>query len=124
MTRIRHARAQKAQARADFAHDRGKDRSAALRALTMGQPVVYAIRTQLGDIKIGCSTQLDRRRHQFGTNAEILAFTPGDFDAEAEIHERLQQYRSRGHEYYHPTPEVLAVVNEMRDYFSLPHLSE
>jgi hypothetical protein len=72
-------------------------RSSAVRAMKDIGPVVYAIR--LGDdVKIGW----------------ILAVMPGDLEDEQAIHARLVPFRSRGREYYHQTPEVLAEVNRLR----------
>ena len=101
---------------------RADDRTSALNALTFGRSMVYAMRLPGGIIKIGCSAQLAKRRRSVHPEAEILGFIAGDQDDEQRIHELLVAYRARGHEYYHPTPQVLAVVNEMRDEWNLPHL--
>lgn len=100
---------------------RGKDRAEALRALTMDRTVVYAMRLRDGLIKIGCSSQVWHRRAVL--SGELLAFRFGDFDDEAAIHASLKQHRARGHEFYHPTAEVMAVVNAMRDDWNLPHIA-
>lgn len=101
---------------------RWRDRAEALRELIGDNTVVYAIRTTDGLIKIGCSGSLWNRRTYFGRKAEILGFQFGDFDVEAKVHRSLKAHVARGKEYYHPTPEVLAVVNAMRDNWNLPHL--
>ena len=101
---------------------RGWARAKALRALAPGQ-VVYAMALADGAIKIGCTGNLYRRRKELGRRAEILGFIPGDFDDEKAIHAELKPHRARGHEYYRRTPEVLAVVNAMRDAYNLPHLT-
>jgi hypothetical protein len=102
---------------------RNRDRAQALRALTLGESVVYAIRVGDGTIKIGCSASLARRRRCVSSSAEILGFVPGGLDEEQAVHASLAAHRARGREYYHPHPAVLAVVNEMRDRFNLPHLA-
>lgn len=89
--------------------------------IALGQ-VVYAARTQDGCVKIGCTSNLYQRLAQLGAD-DLLGFTQGNFDDEAKIHAGLVDHRARGHEYYHPTPEVLAVVNEMRERFNLPHVA-
>jgi hypothetical protein len=94
-------------------------RSAALRAI--GE-VVYAIRTSEGTIKIGHTRNLDMRRYQVGS-VEVLAFQPGTFDDEQRIHAGLVDQRHHGREWYNPTPEVLAVVNDMRQRIGLDHLA-
>ena len=101
---------------------RGVVRAQALRALAPGR-VVYAMELTNGVIKIGCTRNLDRRRKEVGRGAEILGFIPGDFDDEKAIHAELKPHRAHGHEYYQRTPEVLAVVNAMRDAYNLPHLT-
>lgn len=101
---------------------RNRDRAAAIRALTGGEQMVYACRLVDGIIKIGCTGDLASRLRTVGSGAELLGFMPGDFADERAIHQTLTAHRARGREYYHPTPAVLAVVNEMRDRFDLPHL--
>lgn len=102
---------------------RGHDRTQALKALTMGRPVVYAARLADGTIKIGCSASVWDRRRSLGIGAELIGFVFGTIDDEQAIHESLAAHRSRGREYYHPAPAVMAVVNEMRDRFGLPHIA-
>src|SRR4051812_35828898 len=97
-------------------------RAEAVRLLTDGQQTIYAVRLLDGTVKIGCTGDLVARRRTLGIGAEILGFVPGDFEDEQAIHATLRPHRARGREYYHPTPAVLAVVNEMRDCFGLPHL--
>ena len=92
-----------------------------LAALLHGQHVLYALRLEDGVIKIGCTKNLANRAS--GLHGNILGFRPGDFDDEKAIHDDLKAHRARGREYYHPRPEVLAVVNDMRDDFGLPHIA-
>lgn len=92
-------------------------RKDALRALNLAGPTVYAMRLPDGVIKIGHSAHLADRRTAL--QGEMLAVRFGDRDDEQAIHATLIPYRHHGHEYYHPTPEVLAVVNEMRAAFGL-----
>ena len=99
---------------------RGLQRAEALRALQQGRPVVYAVRMADGIIKIGCSRNLAQRRRSIGPESEVLGFRFGDEADEAEIHERLAPHRARAIEYYHPTPEVLAVVNGLRSDGAIP----
>lgn len=86
-----------------------------------GAHVVYAMRLEDGIIKIGCTKNLANRSFQL--HGQIIAFRLGDFDDEKTIHEDLKPHRARGHEYYHPTPEVFAYVNDMRDDFGMPHIA-
>jgi hypothetical protein len=100
---------------------RGSVRTQAIHAMTGGEPVVYALRLLDGIIKIGCTRDLPKRRTAYD-RSEILAFRFGDEQDEQAIHATLIPHRARGREYYHPTPEVLAVVNDMRSDFNLPPL--
>ncbi len=90
-----------------------KERAEALRILIGGRQVVYAIRLADGTIKIGCTGNLQLRRDHY-PDGEIIGFTFGDHDAEQAVHRQLRASVARGREYYHPTPAVLAVVNDMR----------
>lgn len=89
--------------------------------------VVYAVR--LDDVvKIGFTSDLGDRVHTLkcingSRSAEMLAVRFGTEADEQAIHTRLIGHRARGREYYHPTPEVLAVVNEMREDFGLPPIA-
>lgn len=97
-------------------------------ALQLLGSVVYAARLADGTIKIGWTTQLhDRLRYltcYTKQDAELLAFKPGDYDDEQSIHRALVAHRLEGRrEYYRPTAEVLAVVNEMRSALNMPPLA-
>lgn len=93
----------------------------ALRGLQGDRSMLYAIRLDDGVIKIGCTVSLSDRRYRLGN--EILAMLPGELDEEFDIHQRLKAHTHHGREYYNPTPEVLAVVNEMREYYNLDPLA-
>lgn len=97
-----------------FTHQRVTSRRQAL--LALGR-VVYAVRLSDGVIKIGCTSNLDGRVRtlvSLSGGGELLAFRPGTEDDEQDIHAELKPHRARAHEYYHPTPAVIAVVNDMR----------
>lgn len=101
------------------------EQTRAIRHITAAMPsVVYAVQFRDGTIKIGCTTQLaDRHRHFRGKGGVIVGFCVGDMDDEREIHLRLRPHLAHGREYYNPTPQVLEVVNDMRDEFNLPHIA-
>lgn len=91
-------------------------------------PVVYALRLDGGVIKIGHTTDLaDRertvRRQSGSTTSELLAFMPGTYEQEQDIHARLREHVTHGDEYYHPHPEVVAEVNLLREHLGLPHIA-
>lgn len=97
-----------------FGEPRPLTRRAALLALG---PVVYAVRC--GDtIKIGHTRDLSNRMSGLHAD-ELLAVMPGTYDDEQALHARLVDHRHHGHEWYYPTPGVLAIVNEMRDRIGL-----
>jgi len=56
-------------------------------------------------------------------DVELIGFQFGSRDDEQEIHADLRSFVARGREYYHPTPEVLAVVNAMRESLNMPPLA-
>lgn len=96
-------------------------RKTALRALQNGKRVIYAMSLPCGSIKIGCCNDLANRASQL--HGKILGFRPGDIPEEMDIHRSLRAHVSRGREYYHPHPAVIAFVNELRDEFDLPHIA-
>ena len=81
--------------------------------------MLYAMRVD-DLIKIGWTSMLlTDRRDRIKTECsasvvEILAFTPGTRADERDLHHSLANSVKRGREWYHPTPEVMAVVNEWR----------
>jgi hypothetical protein len=97
-------------------------------ALRLLGPVVYALRLDDGVIKIGYTTNLEDRRHtvckQSGSqSAEVLGFRIGGTYAEEQaIHDSLRAHVAKRVEYYHPTAEVMAVVNDLRSTLDLPHV--
>jgi hypothetical protein len=94
-------------------------------------PVVYAARLTDGTVKIGHTEHFGDRlrwlRCYTGQDIELLAFRRGTFEDEQAIHAALVEYRveitERSREYYSPTPEVMAVVNEMRGELGMPPLA-
>lgn len=106
-------------------HQRATSRRQAM--LALGR-VLYAVRLD-GEIKIGCTANLDNRLHNLrcinqASRVELLACLPGTFEQERAIHHRLKQHRSHGVEYYRPTAEVMAVVNDMRAGFGLAPINQ
>lgn len=102
----------------------GLQRTTAMRMLGA---VVYAARLADGSIKIGWTERFDLRMHWLKHHAEqdveLLAFRLGTYEDEQEIHASLIEHRHHAHEYYHPTPAVLAVVNDMREALNLPRVA-
>ncbi len=88
-------------------------------ARTLLGAVIYAARLPDGVIKIGCTSNLGVRMWQLGAGTTLLGFRPGLRPEELQLHRTLRAHVHHGREYYHPTPEVMAVVNEMRDTLGL-----
>jgi hypothetical protein len=79
-------------------------------------PVVYAIVTFDGLVKIGYSSNMAQRYGSYARIGQLVAWEAnGTLEREAEIHASLEPYVAKGREWYHPTPEVLAVVYAMRE---------
>jgi hypothetical protein len=97
------------------------EREAAYRIIQGDQSMLYACRLPDGLIKIGCSRDISQRRKWL--RGEMLGFMPGEFSDELAIHHSLADSVARGREYYHPTPAVLSVVNEMRQSLGLTPLA-
>lgn len=85
--------------------------------LRFSGPCVYAVRTKDGLVKIGWTSDLGQRLGDYRLTArDVLAVRLGATpDDEAAIHKRLSGHAVRGREWYNPQPEVLAVINDMRD---------
>lgn len=83
------------------------------------QRYVYALQAVNGGaIKIGCSQNPTARLSQLQgstpTTLQLLATMAGDYTTEKGFHDRLAAHRVKG-EWFNPTPEVLAVVDEIRN---------
>ena len=93
-------------------------RRSALLALEQLGEVLYAARFPDGIVKIGHSANIGSRFECFpevsSSDIEVLAIRFGSRDDEAELHRRLRSSLARGREWYLPTQEVMAVVNEWR----------
>jgi hypothetical protein len=90
----------------------------------MGVPSVYFIQVVGGGpVKIGHSVDPEHRLQGLMCwcpyELEILATAPGCPLSEAAIHRELESSRSRG-EWFHPTPEVMAFVDEVKKAGALP----
>jgi hypothetical protein len=86
-------------------------------------PCVYFIRTNDGLIKIGHTTRLDVRKRAFGSGwKHILALTPGTRSDETALHLRFAAHLARGREFYHPTPDLLGYINDLRLQLGVPAL--
>lgn len=88
-------------------------------------PVVYAVQTKDGLIKIGWTTDLGHRCNQIGYGQRsIIGFIRGDRADELAIHSRLEGLAVRGREWYPWHPQVVDVVNEMRVQWGIVPITE
>lgn len=89
--------------------------------LNMLGALVYAVRTPDALIKIGFTRSLAQRSATLGGINAILAVRLGSTLADEQaLHDSLAESVARGREYYHPTTEVLDVVNTMRSDMGMP----
>lgn len=101
--------------------DESVRRAAFYEALADIGEVIYAIRCPDGLIKIGHTTNLRDRRRQFDSDPRaILAVIPGTYEDEQAIHDGLRDHCARGREYYHPVPEILDFINDVRAKAGVP----
>lgn len=104
-------------------HSKAPGKRAAIRAIQNGESFLYAVTTRQGAIKIGVSIDVALRistNIRFGGTERILAFAPGSFDDEQAIHDSLADFALPfSREYYYPTDEVIAVVQEIESRFDL-----
>lgn len=92
-----------------------KDTANSLTALAQQvPPTLYAVHLDDGTIKIGHTRKLDRRLAKLGGIKNLLALKPGTRQDENEIHQQLQPHRAHHREYYEPTKEVFALINQWR----------
>lgn len=98
--------------------DSAPSQRAASKRLAVLSSVLYAVAIGDGTIKIGYTTdvvrRLDKLRSTSGEPCRLLAIHLGTMDDERELHRSLRDHRSHGREYYHPHPEVLALVDQWR----------
>lgn len=97
--------------------DRPMTASRASQRLAALGTVLYAV--EIGDeIKIGYTANVVRRIDKLRSTSRepcrLLAIRFGTMDDEREVHQSLAAFRSHGREYYHPHPEVLALVDQWR----------
>lgn len=60
-----------------------------------------------GHIKIGWTSQLDKRMHSYPPNSTLLAVHPGSRADERQLHKRFAVHRSHGQEWYPLVPVIL-----------------
>lgn len=77
-------------------------------------PVIYYAKVG-GLIKIGFTSNLAVRFRNYPPGTKLLAWrTDATLEDEQEIHREMRHLLAAGNEWYWPTPEVLAIVNQAR----------
>ena len=85
-------------------------------------PCVYFLRTTDDLVKVGHTANVAERKRGLTADGwrSLLAVVPGTREDEQRIHAQLALHLARGREYYRPAPEVLALVNSIRDRLGVP----
>lgn len=87
-------------------------------------PVIYAMRQPGGIIKIGHTANIANRISSLGGWKHLIALKPATRADELALHKTLRAHVHHGREYYNATPEVLAVVNDMRSALRLDPIAD
>jgi hypothetical protein len=83
-------------------------------------PLIYfARRDRL--IKIGWSSQLYKRMK--AVQAKPLATEPGDIVRERQLHRRFAHLLAQGNEWFHPGPDLIAYINDLREKAGAPPIT-
>jgi hypothetical protein len=101
-----------------------RQRQAQLTAMADMGPVIYAVLTDDGLIKIGHTRSIHERLRKYGITARsmdrLLMVKPGTTTDELRIHALFADHLARGREYYHPVAEILLFVNTVRQQLGVP----
>ena len=77
-------------------------------------PVIYFLRVG-GLVKVGFTRDLAQRLPDYPPDTALLAWRTGATLADEQaLHEQLSPHTAARREWYHPTPEVIALVNQAR----------
>jgi hypothetical protein len=74
---------------------------------------IYYIRLD-DKIKIGWTANLEKRLRSYPPHAEVVAEHPGTRADERDLHRSFKPSRAAGREWYYPTPEVMAHIEQAR----------
>lgn len=81
--------------------------------------VIYALRIG-GFIKIGWTSDLNKRMRQYPPDTTLLAVMPGTRKDEKRIHRRLAVHLAQGREWFAMTPPVMEWVKIVTDEHGMP----
>lgn len=108
-------------------YSKAPGKRAAIRAIQQGEPFLYCLSTRQGAMKIGISRDVALRvgsHIKFGGTDRLLAFRPGTYEQEQEIHDRLAPFAlPYEREYFYPTDEVIDVAYSLAEHFDISRLT-
>lgn len=71
-------------------------------------------------IKVGYSVDVKRRMRAYPPGSQLLAVEPGDRELETQRHRQFAGSRTDGREWFRPTPDILALAEEIVDTYGEP----
>ena len=81
--------------------------------------VIYYLQV-MSHIKIGWTSNLEKRMKSYPPNSELLAVHPGTRADEQRLHKRFAAHRSHGKEWYPLVPPLLEHIKRMVDQYGKP----
>ena len=81
--------------------------------------VIYYVQV-MSHIKIGWTSNLEKRMKSYPPNSELLAVHPGTRADEQKLHKRFAAHRSHGREWYPLVPPLLEHIKRMVDQYGKP----
>lgn len=89
------------------------DRARTERQRAAGRPTVYYV--QVSDcIKIGYTSQMQKRMLHYPPNKRLLATEEGDYELERKRHRQFADLLAYGQEWFKPAPKLIAHINALR----------
>lgn len=76
-----------------------------------------------GHIKIGWTSNLERRMKDYAPNSQLLAVHSGTRADEAKMHKRFATARTHGREWYAPVPSLLHHIEQMNAQHGVPEVT-
>jgi hypothetical protein len=84
------------------------------KAYGVGDQWIYYLRLD-EKIKIGWTSNFNQRMHSYPPHAVVIVRHPGTRADERDLHRSFKPSRAAGREWYHPTPELLAHIERMKE---------
>ncbi|MBP5918696.1 GIY-YIG nuclease family protein [Streptomyces sp. LBUM 1486] len=83
-------------------------------------PLIYFARRD-ALIKIGWTSQIHKRMRAL--QGQVLATEPGDIVRERQLHRRFTHLLARGREWFHPEPDLISYINDLREASGSPPIT-